>query len=67
MATVRPTIDGFVGFEGVPILLHTADEYDEDHPLVKAHPHFFSGFVHKRPGAKLPEKTAAPSKAVEKK
>ena len=32
---------GFVGHEGVPVLLAEHDEYDADHPLVKARPDLF--------------------------
>lgn len=42
MSTVKATIDGFVGFNGVPILLHDGDDYDSEHPLVQAHPEMFT-------------------------
>lgn len=42
MSTVKAIIDGFVGFSGVPILLHDGDEYDAEHPLVQAHPEMFT-------------------------
>lgn len=32
---------GFVGHEGVPVLLVEHDEYDVDHPLVQARPDLF--------------------------
>ena len=32
---------GFVGVDGVPVLLSEHDEYDADHPLVRARPDLF--------------------------
>jgi hypothetical protein len=42
MSTVKATFDGFVGLNGVPVLLHDGDEYDMEHPLVQAHPDLFT-------------------------
>ena len=32
---------GFVGHDGVPVLLAGGDEYDSEHPLVQARPELF--------------------------
>ena len=37
MSTVKATYDGFVGLDGVPVLLADGDVYESDHPLVVAH------------------------------
>jgi hypothetical protein len=42
MSTVKATYDGFVGLNGVPVLLHDGDEYDSEHPLVQAQPDKFT-------------------------
>jgi hypothetical protein len=42
MSTVKSTYSGFVGLDGVPVLLHDGDEYDAGHPLVEAYPHMFT-------------------------
>lgn len=42
MSKVNATYGGFVGLNGVPVLLADGDEYDENHPLVQAHPHMFT-------------------------
>lgn len=42
MSKVKATYDGFVGHEGVPVLLHDGDEYDSGHPLVAARPELFT-------------------------
>lgn len=42
MSKVQSTYHGFVGHEGVPVLLHEGDEYDADHPLVSAQPNLFT-------------------------
>jgi len=42
MSTVKATFNGFVGHEGVPVLLHDGDEYEADHPLVEARPELFT-------------------------
>lgn len=42
MSNVRAVYEGFVGHEGVPVLLHEGDEYDADHPLVVARPELFT-------------------------
>lgn len=42
MSTVKALIDGFVGLDGVPVLLAVGDEYDSEHPMVQQHPHMFT-------------------------
>lgn len=42
MSTVKATYDGFVGHDGVPVLLVDGAEYDADHPLVQARPDLFT-------------------------
>ncbi len=42
MSKVNAKIDGFVGVDGVPVLLAVGDEYDDSHPLVAAHPDLFT-------------------------
>lgn len=42
MSKVQATYSGFVGHEGVPVLLHDGDEYDSDHSLVQARPELFT-------------------------
>jgi hypothetical protein len=42
MSTVKALIDGFVGLNGVPVLLAVGDEYDSEHPMVQTHPHMFT-------------------------
>lgn len=42
MSTVRATYSGFVGLNGMPVLLNDGDEYDENHPMVQAHPQHFT-------------------------
>jgi len=42
MSMVKAIVNGFVGHDGVPILLHDGDEYDSEHPLVQAHPEMFT-------------------------
>lgn len=42
MSKVKANGDhGFVGLGGVPVLVADGDEYDADHPLVKARPELF--------------------------
>lgn len=42
MSKVKARIDGFVGFDGVPVLLAAGDEWDADAPLVRTHPELFT-------------------------
>lgn len=42
MSKVYATYSGFVGFDGVPVLLADGAEYDDTHPLVQAHPELFT-------------------------
>lgn len=42
MSTVKALIDGFVGLNGVPVLLAVGDEYDNEHPMVLQHPEMFT-------------------------
>lgn len=42
MSKVNATFGGFVGHEGVPVLLAVGDEYEADHPLVMARPELFT-------------------------
>lgn len=42
MSMVKSLIDGFVGLNGVPVLLAVGDEYDSEHPLVQNHPQMFT-------------------------
>lgn len=67
MSKVKATYGGFVGFEGVPVLLHEGEEYDAGHPLVAARPELFSEPVSapKRPvlrGKKAAEEPQPPAK-----
>lgn len=39
---VTAIYSGFVGHEGVPILVTAGQEYDEAHPLVRAQPQHFT-------------------------
>ena len=39
---VQATYSGFVGVDGVPVLLGVGDEYDDSHPLVQARPDLFT-------------------------
>lgn len=69
MSKVKATYGGFVGFQGVPVLLHEGEEYDADHPLVAARPELFSEPVAapKRPalrGKKAAEEPPAKGKAA---
>jgi hypothetical protein len=41
VSKVKSTCDGFVALDGVPVLLSPGDEYESDHPLVKARPDLF--------------------------
>lgn len=50
---------GFVGHEGQAVPLNSGDEYDLDHPLVVAHPEWFTGAA---PEGKKPEVAPAPRK-----
>jgi len=42
MSTVKAIYSGFVGHEGVPVLLNDGDDYDVEHPLVQARPELFT-------------------------
>lgn len=42
MSKVQATYSGFVGLDGVPVLLTEGAEYDEGHPMVQAHPQMFT-------------------------
>jgi len=42
MSKVTARVTAFVGHNGVPTPLVTGDEYDENHPLVQAHPEHFT-------------------------
>jgi len=39
---VTSLYDGFVGLDGIPVLLATGDEYDDTHPIVAARPELFT-------------------------
>lgn len=41
MSQVKANYNGFVGLNGVPVLLHEGDVYDADHALVAARPDLF--------------------------
>ena len=41
MSKVKANMDGFVGLDGVPVLLHAGEEYDAEHALVQARPDLF--------------------------
>lgn len=47
MSKVYATMSGFVGFDGQSVWLGEGDEYDENHPLVKARP---GDFTSAKPG-----------------
>lgn len=42
MSKVQATYSGFVGHDGVPVLLTEGAEYDENHPVVQANPGMFT-------------------------
>jgi hypothetical protein len=42
VSKVTATYSGFVGLDGVPVLLNDGDEYDETHPLVQRRPDLFT-------------------------
>lgn len=42
MSKVNAKVSGFVGLNGVPVLLTSGDEYDDQHPLVLARPDLFT-------------------------
>lgn len=42
MSKVNAIYSGFVGLNGVPVLLGEGDEYDDSHPMVQAHPQHFT-------------------------
>lgn len=42
MSKVNATYSGFVGLNGMPVLLHEGDDYDDTHPMVQAHPEHFT-------------------------
>lgn len=42
MSTVKSLINGFVGLDGVPVLLHEGEERDAEDALVLARPDLFS-------------------------
>lgn len=43
MSTVRPAIDGFVGYgDGLEALLRSDEDWDADHPLVRERPELFT-------------------------
>lgn len=42
MSKVFSKVDGFVGVDGVPVLLAVGDEYDASHPLAQARPEMFT-------------------------
>jgi hypothetical protein len=42
MSKVTATYDGYVGVEGVPVLVTSGDEYDSEHPLVQNRPELFT-------------------------
>jgi hypothetical protein len=60
MSTVKATFDGFVGLNGVPVLLADGDEYDSEHPLVEAHPEMFTEPPARR---QVKQQQAAPKRA----
>ena len=39
---VTALFGGFVGHDGVPTLLTVGEEWDAEHPVVKAHPEMFT-------------------------
>jgi len=53
MSKVTAVYNGFVGHEGVPVLLHEGDEWDADDALVQAQPALFTE-PPKRPSPRLP-------------
>ena len=61
MSTVKATYDGFVGLNGVPVLLNEGDEYDSEHPLVQQHPDMFTEPPTRRQ-AKQQQQQTPPSK-----
>lgn len=42
MSKVNAIYSGFVGLDGMPVMLHEGEEYDEMHPLVQAQPQHFT-------------------------
>lgn len=58
MSTVKALIDGFVGLNGVPVLLAVGDEYDTEHPMVQQHSHMFTE-PRRSPGRPLGSKSKA--------
>lgn len=42
MSTVKATFSGFVGLDGVPVLVHEGEVWDAGHPLVQARPELFT-------------------------
>lgn len=50
---------GFVGWQGASVPLYAGDEYDLEHPMVQAHPEWFTGAA---PEELEPEPAAAPKK-----
>jgi hypothetical protein len=42
MSKVKAKIDGFMTVDGTPVLLAAGDEFDSDHPLVRARPELFT-------------------------
>jgi hypothetical protein len=62
MSKVTATYDGFVGHNGVPVQLHSGDEYDAAHSLVQDRPELFTEPAPepvKSAPAPTPEKPAA--------
>lgn len=39
---VQSKYSGFVGVDGVPVLVHEGEDYDSEHPLVQARPDLFT-------------------------
>jgi hypothetical protein len=60
MSKVTATFDGFVGHGGSSVPLNSGDEYDSEHPLVKAHPGLFT----EPEAAKVEEAPKAPAKTT---
>lgn len=59
MSKVHATYSGFVGLDGVPVLLNDGDEYDDGHPLVQARPDLFT-----EPPTRRQQRQAAAEKAA---
>jgi hypothetical protein len=55
MSTVKATYSGWVAPDGVPVLLSAGEEYETDHPLVRARPDLFD-----MPATPEPEVKAEP-------